>query len=318
MTSEPRWLSATSAGRLLRCPASAAFTRAPKAIPSSPPDNAGTFAHLAMSAWLVSGAWLDDEPGRALQTAWDREAVRRKIDVKRLRDSVLTRSRLRSRGAELATLLKSSGSRARSEVFLRDQVHRVFGQLDIVVDDARGGAVVDLKTGRDGYSDGVRTQLLIYAHLFRQESGHLPASLVAFSLRHGAAQLEFSQADIDELLARVESARAQTATAVPDERGCKYCHRRLKCEPHWAVAMTWTDPDCVEGSVRKVETSVAGLTAVRISTAVGEQWITGLPSFPDQAVSVGCMIRVTEVVGRGEGWEREWRATGSTRIAISA
>lgn len=317
MTSEPRWLSATSAERLLRCPASAAFAATPKAIPQSPPDNAGTLAHLAMGAWLDSGAWLDDEPGRALQTAWDREAVRWEVDAKGLRDSVMARSRLRSRGAELASLLKSSGSRARSEVFLQDQVHRVYGQLDIVVNDARGGAVVDLKTGADGFNDGARTQLLLYAHLFGQESGHLPASLIAFSLRRGAVRIEFSQTDIDALLARVEEARAQPAAAVPDERGCKYCRRRLRCEPHWAAAMTWTDPDCVEGPVGKVETSVAGLTAVRISTAAGEQWVTGLTSLPGQAVSSGSTIRVTEVAGRGEVREREWRATRSTRIAIS-
>lgn len=310
-------MSATSAGRRLRCPASAAFAMAPKAIPTSAPDNAGSLAHLAMSAWLDSGAWLNAEPGRALQTAWDREAIRWKIDAKHLRDSVMTRSRLRSRGAELASLLESSGSRARSEVFLKDQINRVYGQLDIVVDDAGGGAVVDLKTGADDHSDGVRTQLLMYAHLFRQESGHLPASLIVFSLRHGAVHIEFSQADIDDLLARLEEARRQTESAVPDAGGCRYCRRRLRCEPHWVAAMTWTDPDCAEGSVTKVETSVAGLTAVRISTATGEQWVTGLTLLPGQTLSLGSKIRVTEVAGRGEGAEREWRATSSTRTAVS-
>ncbi|MGW4929693.1 PD-(D/E)XK nuclease family protein [Agromyces sp. NPDC004153] len=317
MTSATQWLSATSATRLLSCPASAAFVAAPQSIPPSAPDNAGTLAHLAMGAWLESGAWLDEDAGSALQVAWDREAARWNVDAKRLRDSIMTRSRLRARGAELAGLLKASGTRARSEAFLQDDVHGLYGQLDIVVDDPIGGAVVDLKTGAHGFSDGVRTQLLIYAHLFGKECGHLPDVLVAFSLRHGAVHVEFSQAEIDALLARIEEARAQPAMEVPDERGCKYCRRRLRCEPHWAAAMTWTDPDCVEGQISKVEASVAGMTAVRISTAVGEQWVTGITSLPVRALGSGSTIRVTEVAGRGEGTEREWLATRSTRIAIS-
>lgn len=317
MTPDTGWLSATSAGRLLHCPASAAFALAPKAIAPSSPDNAGILAHLAMGAWLESGAWLNDEPGRALQSAWDREALRWEIDAKRLRDSVITRSRLRSRGAELAGLLQAAGGSARSEVFLQDEVQMLFGQVDVVVDDPDKGAVVDLKTGVDGHSEGVRTQLLIYAHLFRQNSGHLPGSLIAFSLVHGPVHIDFSHADIDELLARVQNARQQPALALPEPSGCRYCRRRLECEPHWEAATAWAEPDCVEGVVSKVEIAAAGLTAVRIDTASGEQWVTGLISSPQASLSHGANIRVTEVGGRGEGVEREWRATRLTRWTAS-
>ena len=316
MTQVGEWLSATSAGRLLRCPASAAFVPTPKPIPPSPPQNAGTLAHLAMSAWLESGAWLDDDHGQGLQQAWDREAGRWKVDAKRLPDSVMTRARLRSRGPELAAVLKSAGITARSEVFLQDDVSMFYGQLDVVVDDPRGGAVVDLKTGNDTNSEGVRTQLLIYAALFKQETGHYPTTLVAFSLLHGPVPIEFSQADVDDVFARVEVARGQRGLAVPDPAGCKYCRRRLICEPHWSAATTWVEPDCVEGAISKVETAAGGLTAVRVSTAAGEQWVTGLAPPRPHGLTTGHTIRVTEVAGRGAGAEREWRANRSTRASV--
>lgn len=318
MTQAGKWLSATSARRLLRCPASAAFVSTPKPIPPSPPQNAGTLAHLAMSAWLESGAWLDDEHGHELQQAWDREAKRWKVDAKRLPDSVMTRARLRSRGPELAAVLKSAGVAARSEVFLQDDLNMLYGQLDVVVDDPRGGAVVDLKTGNDASSEVVRTQLLIYAALFKQATEHFPNSLVAFSLLHGPVPIEFSQAEVDDVFGRVELARGQRGLAVPDPAGCKYCRRRLTCEPHWIAASTWGEPDCVEGPISKVETTAGGLTAVRVSTAAGEQWVTGLTPPRPHGLTEGHKIRVTEATPRGAGAEREWRANRSTRASILA
>lgn len=317
--SEAQWLSATSAGRLLRCPASAAFTLVPVVPSASAPRNAGSLAHLAMGAWLESGAWLADSPGACLQTAWDAEASRWSIDPKGLNDSVITRSRLRRRGAELASLLSTSGSDALSEVVLQDDLRHIYGQLDVVMDGADGGAVVDLKTGDTGkgtITADVRTQLLLYAHLFAQQYGRLPTSLVAFSLRYGGMRVKFSQADIDALLASIDHARGtQPRAAIPNKTGCRYCRRRLTCAPHWEAAAMWEDPDCVEGSVVKVETSRVGLTAIQVATSRGEEWITGLVALGDGAIRLGSSIRVAEVTRRGDGAEGEWRATRSTRVS---
>ncbi|MDO9398031.1 MAG: PD-(D/E)XK nuclease family protein [Herbiconiux sp.] len=315
-----RWLSATSAGRLLRCPVSASYTTDPFVPPPSEPRNAGSLAHLAMGAWLETDAWREADSGATLRRAWDREAAQWSIEPSSLEDAVMTRSRLRRRGPELAGLLSRSGSNPRSEVQLRDDARRVYGQLDVVVDGAGGGAVVDLKTGDDGsgeVGEDARTQLLIYAHLFGQEYGHLPAALVVFSLRYGAVPLEFTQSDVDSLLARIDDARgAMPPMAIPDRVGCRYCHHRLRCEPHWEAASTWEDSDCVEGRIVKVETSIAGLTSLRIATARGKQWVTGLTSSGDVAVGQGAAVRITEVSGRGEGDERDWRATRFTRTLV--
>lgn len=289
------------------------------APPPSAPRNAGTLAHLAMGAWLESRGWLEGGPGEALQSAWDIEAARWGVDPRRLEDSVLTRSRLRRRGAELASLLKSSGSHARSEVLLCDYARRMYGQLDIVVDGA-GGAVVDLKSGQEGtpeITNDVRNQLLLYAHLYERQYGHLPASLFVFSLRHGALPVEFSPHDIDALLSEVDAARgAVPLVAAPDPSGCRYCRRRLQCEPHWGAAAAWNDPDCVEGRIVKVETSRAGLTAVRLETTRGAQWVAGLIVVNDEELALGRLLRITEVAGGDHGEERVWRATRFTRTLV--
>lgn len=230
-------------------------------------------------------------------------------------DSVMTRSRLRSRGAELAALLRSVGGSARSEVFVRDGVQRVYGQIDIAVDDEQGGAVVDLKTGADSHSDGVRTQLLVYTHLFRQEVGHLPDALVAFSLRHGAVHIDFPEEDIDGLLEQLKVARKQPSLALPDPAGCRFCRRRLRCEPHWEAVSEWEVADCIEGVISKSETAATGLMAIRVDTIQGQQWITGLAPSAGKGLNSGDAVRFTEVAGRGELLAREWRATRSTRCA---
>ncbi|WP_082486474.1 PD-(D/E)XK nuclease family protein [Frigoribacterium sp. Leaf186] len=309
------WLSATSAGRLLHCPASASLVSAPDPVPASPPGNAGTLAHFAVNAWVEGGAWLSDAPGLSLQDCWDSEAARWGVDTRRLTESVMTRSRLRSRGAELAALLQSVGETARSEVSLRDSAQLLYGQVDIVVNNQDGGAIIDLRTGADSQTERVRTQLLVYAHLFRHETNRLPDALIVFSLRHGAEQIDFSEGDIDGVLKRVQAARKQPSLAFPDPAGCKFCRRRLRCEPHWEAASAWEDPDCVEGVVSRMEAAATSLMAIRVDTISAQQWVTGLASSVVGGLKSGDTVRFTEVAGKGEPLAKEWRATRSTRSA---
>ena len=63
-------------------------------------------------------------------------------------------------------------------------------------------------------------------------------------------------------------------------------------------------------------TPAGGLTAVRVSTAAGEQWVTGLAPPRRHGLTMGHTIRVTEVVGRGVGAERELRCNRSTRASV--
>ena len=318
MNSRPRWVPATAVWRMLRCPVSVVPRASPRIPATDTPDNAGSLAHLALGVWLDSGGWKGENPGAALQAAWDAEAARWGINWRRLREAPVVRARLGSRGAELAQLVTNAGTRARSEVFLTDKSTGVYGALDVTVDDGDGGgAVVDLKSGRDavGYLDpAVKTQLLIYAHLFRAEHGELPATVVAFSLTRGALPIEFTVDDVDGLIERVTSVRVmENPVASPDELGCRYCSRRLKCSPHWVAAKDWSKPDCVEGRLTKIERATAGMTALRLDTGTAIEWVTNLDAVQASNVSaIGEHLRVVRVTQRGS---TEWIASPATAVA---
>ena len=244
MTPSTAWLSATSAARLLHCPASASFISAPDPVPLSSPRNGGTLAHLAVNAWIESGAWLLDEPGRALQGSWDIEAARWGVDARGLSDSVMTRSRLRSRAAELRALLQSVGGSPRSDVFLRDSAQLLYGQADIVVYSENGGAVIDLKTGADAKrraggrnrsftpTCSVRRQTIFLARLLPLACGTAPCISTTpsgtstdcwnrYRRRESSPQLPFptrrdvgsADADCDASLTGKPSRRGKTPTA---------------------------------------------------------------------------------------------------------
>lgn len=318
MNSGLRWVSATAVGRLLQCPVSVVERASPSIPAVGTPDNAGSLAHLALGVWLQSGAWKSQNPGTALQAAWDAEAARWEISWRRLREGPVVRARLGSRGAELAQLVANAGTRARSEVFLTDKSTGVYGALDVVVDGGGGGgAVIDLKSGRDvvGRMDpAVRTQLLIYAHLFRAEHGELPATVVAFSLIRGAFPIEFAEDEVDGLIERVSGIRAmQSPVASPDEAGCRYCSRRLTCGPHWAAAKEWSKPDCVEGRLTKIERAAAGVTALRLDTGTAIEWVTNLDAVQvSNVAAVGGHLRVVRVTQRRD---TEWVASPATAVA---
>lgn len=294
----------------------------PRAIPNIPladtPDNAGSLAHLALGVWLEGGKWKDLDPGAALQAAWDAEAARWGINWRRLREGVVVRARLGSRGAELAQLVANAGTRARSEVFLTDDSTGIYGALDVMVDDGDGGgAVIDLKSGRDVVGEldqAVRIQLLMYAHLFRAEHGELPATVVAFSLIRGALPIEFSVEEVDGLIERVGEVRAmEDPVASPDEVGCRYCSRRLICDPHWVAAKEWSKPDCVEGRLTKIERAAAGMTALRVDTATASEWVTNLDA--NQAAKVPAIGEHVRVVRIAQRRDTEWVASPATRVA---
>lgn len=318
MSFTPMWVSATAAGRLLTCPVSV-VPRANPTIPTATiPDNTGSLAHLALGVWLESGGWNRKDPGAALHAAWDAEAARWGVNWRRLREGVVVRARLGSRAADLAQLVNNAGIRARSEVVLTDHATGIYGALDVVVDGgAGGGAIIDLKSGRDVVGNpnaAVRVQLLMYAHLFRAEYGQLPATLIAFSLIRGALPIELSLEEVDGLIERVGELRAvQDPVATPGEAECRYCSRRLRCEPHWVAAEEWSKPDCIEGQLTKIERAAAGMTAICLKTPTANEWVTNLDA--EQAANaraIGERVRVVRVTQRRD---TEWVASPVTRVA---
>lgn len=256
-----------------------------------------------------------------MQDAWDTEAEKWGIDPRRLRDGVVTRARLGARGSELAQVLREGGSRAHSEVLLADVATGLFGQLDVIVDGGEGqGLVVDLKTGRDGgdvVSSAVHAQLSIYAHLFRVKNGALPARVLAYSLRRGIIDVPIDDSDLDDLISRIVSViNGDPGVAVPDPDGCRYCPRRLRCDPQWAAASGWSDSDCVQGRILKAELAETGARSVQLDVDGVPTWVSGLRDdhLVGELASGGFLrvVRARRLIGAEH---EEWQATRETKAA---
>ncbi|MEW2014368.1 MULTISPECIES: hypothetical protein [Microbacterium] len=177
-----------------------------------------------------------------------------------------------------------------------------------------------MKSGRDvvgTLDEAVRIQLLMYAHLFRAKYGKLPTTVAAFSLIRGAVPIEFSVEEVDELIERVHEVRAmKDAVASPDEVGCRYCSRRLRCDPHWVAAKEWPKPDCVEGRLTKIERAAAGMIALRVETPTTTEWVTNLDAH--QATNLPAIGEHLRVVRISQRRHTEWVASTVTRVGPKA
>lgn len=254
------------------------------------------------------------QSGALLQERFDEAAVANGVDPTRMPQSAVTRARLKSRGAELARILEQVGGGVRSELLLRDDDRHLFGVLDIAGLGPRG-LILDLKTGRDGtgtLSLAVKHQMTFYAHLYETSFGDLPERLVVFGLQRGAVDLSVTADGVSALLAAIRAAQeSEEAEARPRDEACRYCPKRMTCQPHWDALSAWDSRDAVEGEISDIEHSTSGAAALLID----DQWVTGLPAslLPPQ-VEVGRRTRVIRVRRRGDS--NEWQAGRATKISV--
>ncbi len=320
-----RWLSPTSAWRLLTCPASLGR---PQGTLRSLEPNAGTIAPQAIQRWIETGDWSDPiQRGERLTAHFDAAACDAGADVTMLRDGRMTRARLAARADQLSAALAeftSGDASIACEQPLSDPRRRLRGILDVAVH-GRRSAVIDFKTGRDAtvpLTERVRLQLLIYAHLYRCAYGQLPEMVEAFSFIHGPLRVSADGASVEATLDAITEARAQDPeVARPSPTVCAFCTRRFVCEPHWNTVPTWDAPDALEGRIAQVEHAKTGAVALLIETNAGTQWITHIPRdrLPVHA-EVGSYIRIIHVHRKSTsdpeafGWE--WRAGRLVDIRI--
>lgn len=315
-----QWWSATATWRLLRCPASATPAHAPAKPPEQAADNAGTVAHLALQAWAETGEWSHPDPGTRLQERFNEVATAHGADPARMPQAVVTRARLKSRGKELAAILVGVGASAaiRSELLLSDDRHHLFGILDIAAT-GPGGFIIDLKTGRDASAESspaIEHQMTFYAHLFQSAYDMLPEQVIVFSLQRGPVEIEVTPSAIAVLLDQVRAAQLTERTvARPEADTCRFCPKRMTCQPHWDAVQDWDHPDAIEGAIGNIEHSSSGAAALLI----GGQWVTGIPAsvLPDGAAP-GQFARAVRVRRRNDTTPEEWAASSTTRIRIMA
>jgi len=320
------WLSPTSAARLLECPASLGLGSAvaETVAVSTPAPNAGTLAHLAVRRWIEQGAWRFADAAK-LTALFDRAADEAGIDAVTLRDGRLTRARLAARATQLGELLsRSSAATIMCEVELRDPSQLLRGILDITVL-GNPSSVIDLKTGRDAagtLARSIQLQLRVYAHLFRTAHGTLPDHVEAFSLSHGPITVEANPASVQAVLDAITAARKQNPdTAHPAPETCRFCQRRMTCEPQWARLTDWETPDALEGEIVQITRAETGTCGVLLATAAGPAWLFQVPAnrIPD-AAAPGRWLRAIRVGKRQERDKSQdastWRAGALTALAV--
>lgn len=313
----PQWWSSTAAWRLLSCPLSAVPANEPARPSAEDLGNAGSVAHLALQHWIENGEWARKDPGTRLQGRFDEIVASRGIDIARMPRAVITRARLKSRGQELSAILADAGTGIRTELLLTDDGNHLFGILDVVAGGAEG-LIIDLKTGREASaepSQAIKHQMTFYAHLFQVTFGAPPKHVIVFNLQHGPTEIEVSPSAITNLLGQIRTAQHLARTlARPQPDVCRFCTKRMTCEPHWKAVAAWDPPDAIEGTIVSIERSSSGMVAVSIDG----QWLTGIVGshLPDDA-KPGQFARAVRVRRRSPGTEPpEWAATCSTDIRV--
>jgi CRISPR/Cas system-associated exonuclease Cas4 (RecB family) len=293
------WLSPTRVWRLTQCPASVGPVVSTSVAASADSPNAGTVAHRAVQLWIKGDGYRDADPRSRLADAIS--AALAGFGGESPVGWPTTRARLLSRSRELAERLVI-GEYVLSEEELRDPVRTLRGVPDIVMLSPGEAAVIDLKTQtfkEESLTASIVFQLTIYAYLVELAYGVFPNQVEVFSLNRGPMPVVVTPATVTNALATVEQARkADITIANPSPETCRYCRRRMDCQPQWDAAPFWPSRDCIEGTIERIETAANGAAAILVSSPAGLQWVSGIPGELVSA-SVGASIRLVRLYRSG-------------------
>jgi hypothetical protein len=291
--SEEPWLSPSSASRLLACPAS--LTPPEKPIRQAGQDNLTQERSRTLPSNAGSsprhGSNRRAATGRGPQTSSGTRPKRLACAWPTLFDGRLTQARLRRRADDVQKLIAGlrPDSAPACEVPLIDETRHLRGRADLVVGAARRLAIIDPKTGLDGAArqlpDRITTQLRFHDHLATMTYGKPPTYLAVYSLQAGLRQVDPDHAATAALIERTGRARdawvAGHRDARPSPAICRYCPRRLECEPHWKTASSWENCDGVEGTALRLHVAQNGATPIYQETHAGDRgWLTHI--HPDE------------------------------------
>lgn len=225
----------------------------------------------------------------------------------------MVRASLKARAPQLADVVGSrSIAEVVSETELRDQERKLRGIPDLLL---LGDEVIllDLKTQQfdgDELPEAVQFQLNIYSHLVNVQYGSRPDRVEVFSLHRGRIPVAVTQESINNTLAEVDAGRACDQTdAHPEPDLCRYCDRRLICEPHWQALQGWLDPDALEGEIIDIEVATNGQAALRVQLADGATWVNRIPASELKGSQPGQRVRLVRLRkprptddGQFDGW----------------
>lgn len=258
------------------------------------------------------------------------------IDISQMPRGRITRSRLKVRAQAIWGMLLGCGSDVQvlTELNLEDRQRRLRGRLDVLVRGPNSLRVIDLKTNATVTPNGtlaadLRFQLLFYAGLVESSFGQVPDTVEAFSLVDGHHVMPVQEIDVTKVRTKVRVAQEQwiggDRVAEPEEGTCKFCPRRLECDPHWNVPRVAGLHDSIEGKVIRAVSSDDASLSLLLETVDGVRWLNALKSDSDEMldVSTGRRIRAIHVYesSRTARHEQEarvinFRATGQAELAF--
>lgn len=318
------WLTPSTVAALYECPQSRRLSSGPGTRRQPRPSNVGEIAHEAVQRWLQSGEWSRADGAEILGRRFDEVRSGTGIPSAALPNLAQTRKRLELRVPALVEVIESAGAPARisSEVLVRDDGERLFGYVDIAV---RGTTdlVIDLKTDEGFESnhegaipDRYRRQLLLYAHLMESTYGRPPTRAVLFTLRRGPIEIEVSPTRVSAELMRAVAARDLVdRPASPAPSVCRFCRRRVECEPQWEAVSTWDHPDALRGTIERLEFAQNGVVTIGVLDKGVLQVIRQLSatSVPDE-LTVGDRVAVLRVRASGGASPTDWVAQPSATV----
>lgn len=273
------WLSPTRVWRLTECPASVGPVLSTPVTSSISSPNAGNTAHRAVQLWIDSRGYRDADPRSRLAEAI--EVALAELNGALPAAWTRTRARLISRSRELADLL-AIGDDVCCEKELQDLPRALRGTPDIVVLGTNKAVVVDLKTQtlrEESLAPWVVFQMTVYAHLVEHVYGLFPNQVEVFSLNRGRLPVVVTPETVTTALATVADARAaDTSIAHPALDACRYCRRRLDCDPHWNAALSWPRADCLDGTIERIERAANATVAILVRGESDCHWVSGIPS----------------------------------------
>lgn len=137
--------------------------------------------------------------------------------------------------------------RARVETWIEDPESCLAGRPDRVEGAPERSCVVDLKTGvkQEGPTPAQRRQLLIYCHLVKASTGHLPLSMAIEDASGRRWEEKVDPAEVASIVMESQAAYQEFVDAVrerdlpslarPAADVCLHCPNRLVCGPYWTA-----------------------------------------------------------------------------------
>lgn len=233
----------------------------------------------------------------------------------------------------------TGGGVVRHEHAQRSGDGRLRGKADVIrrepeheIEDYKTGALYEEDTGE--LKGAYRTQMLLYAALEREASGHWPARATLIPLSGDPVALQIVPAEADaearEALRALDSyndAVRDSASAIelatPSSAACRFCEFAVCCPAFWtAVSADWREDGVVAaaGTILARENATGGTVALQIDVSSGSlcrgEWILTRID-PERmkdatAVSPGDVVAITAATARDES--RVLRPTDRTRL----